>query len=187
MPPSAHSALVDPAEIVAFWAAAGEDLWFKKDAAFDAEIEQRFRSTCIAARGNGLDAWAETPDGALALVIVLDQFPRNIFRNAPEAFATDAKARDVAAAALDRGFDRQVAPALRRFFFLPFMHSETLADQERCIALYEAAGDADGTKWAAMHRDIIARFGRFPHRNPALGRDTTPEEAEFLAGDGFKG
>lgn len=173
--------------ILEFWREAGRERWFAKDDAFDAQLRERFEPTRQAAAAGKLDAWAETPEGALALVLLLDQLPRNLFRGSAEAFATDEKARHVASAALERGFDRQVDPVLRPFFFLPFMHSEDLAEQDLCVRLYEAAGDEDGAKWAKMHRDIIARFGRFPHRNPALGRDTTAEEAAFLAGDGFKG
>ncbi|GGH27256.1 hypothetical protein GCM10007036_35630 [Alsobacter metallidurans] len=178
---------VPATSILSFWREAGRDRWFAKDDAFDAELRERFEPTRQAAADGQLDAWSETPEGALALVLLLDQLPRNLFRRSPEAFATDEIARHVASAALERGFDRQVDPVLRPFFFLPFMHSEDLAEQDLCVRLYEAAGDEDGAKWAKMHRDIIARFGRFPHRNPVLGRDTTPEEAEFLAGDGFKG
>lgn len=178
---------VSASSLVDFWRQAGRDRWFTKDDAFDAELRRRFEPTQRAAARGELDAWAATHDGALALVLLLDQLPRNLHRGSADAFATDGKARAIAAEALDNGFDRQVDPALRPFFFLPFMHSEDLAEQDLCVSLYEAAGDEDGVKWAKMHRDIIARFGRFPHRNPALGRETTPEEAEFLAGDGFKG
>ena len=127
------------------------------------------------------------PEGALALLILLDQFPRNMFRGAARAFATDPLARAIAAGALLKGFDAQVPPEMRGFFYLPFMHSEDLADQERCVALYQAAGDADGLKWAQEHADIIRRFGRFPHRNAVLGRASTPEEQAFLDSGGFAG
>jgi len=118
---------------------------------------------------------------------VLDQFPRNMFRGDARTFAADPLARAVAERALARGFDRAVAPALRTFFYLPFEHSENLADQERCVALNRAAEDEDGLKWAELHADIIRRFGRFPHRNKALGRATTPEEQAFLDSGGFAG
>ena len=110
-----------------------------------------------------------------------------MFRGSARAFATDPLARAVTAGAIVRGFDSQVEPAMRQFFYVPFEHSEDLADQERGIALYKAAGDADGLKWAELHADIIRRFGRFPHRNPALGRVTTPEEQKFLDDGGFGG
>jgi uncharacterized protein (DUF924 family) len=176
-----------PQDVVTFWRDAGKDRWFAKDAAFDAEIAARFGLLREQAEAGALASWAASPDGALALVILLDQFPRNIFRGTGRAFATDAAAREVAAEAISAGFDRSVEPGLRGFFYLPFMHSENMADQDSCLALYEAAADESGLEWARVHRDIIAQFGRFPHRNEALGRDTTPEEAEFLSGDGFKG
>ncbi len=127
-------------------------------------------------------------DGALALCLLLDQFPRNMFRGTRRAYRTDPVAVDVADRAIERKHDRAVAPELRRFFYLPFSHSEDPADQERSVALAEALGDPETVKWARHHRDIVARFGRFPHRNAILGRSTTPEEAAFLAEEGaFKG
>jgi uncharacterized protein (DUF924 family) len=176
-----------PAEVVAFWRDAGAERWFKKDAAFDDEIRRRFLASYEAAFAGKLDTWEQSAEGALALLILLDQFPRNMFRGQARAFASDALARAVAAGAIVRGFDSQVAPAMRTFFYVPFEHSEDLADQERCIALYKAAGDADGLKWAELHADIIRRFGRFPHRNAALGRATTMAEQKFLDEGGFKG
>jgi uncharacterized protein (DUF924 family) len=172
--------------VLDFWRAAGPDKWFNKDNAFDAAIRARFLSTYEAAAAGRL-AWDETPEGALALVIVLDQFPRNMFRNDARAYAADALAREVTSRAIARGFDRQAAPAERSFFYLPFEHSEDLADQERGIALNRASGDMDALKWAELHADIIRRFGRFPHRNKVLGRVTTPEEQAFLDGGGFAG
>ena len=177
---------VAPQDVLAFWRAAGPDKWFKKDEAFDAEIRRRFLATYEAAAAGAL-GWDETPEGALALLIVLDQFPRNMFRGSARAFAADPLARKIAAQAIERGFDRQVAVPERGFFYLPFEHSETLADQERCVALNRASGDADALKWAELHADIIRRFGRFPHRNAVLGRVTTPEEQAFLDGGGFAG
>ena len=179
--------LASAAEIIRFWSEAGPDRWFKKDDAFDAEIRRRFLPTHEAAAAGKLADWEATAEGALALLILLDQFPRNMFRNSARAFATDPQARAITAAALLRGFDAQVPANLRAFFYLPFEHSEVMADQEHGIALYTAAGDADGLKWAKVHHDIIARFGRFPHRNAVLGRTTTPEEAAFLDDGGFAG
>jgi uncharacterized protein (DUF924 family) len=175
------------AGIVTFWREAGPKRWFEKDQAFDAEIRRRFLATHEAAAAGKLTAWEQDAQGALALLILLDQFPRNMFRGSARAFATDPLARAVAAGALVRGFDAQAPEGMHGFFFLPFEHSEDLADQERCIALNKAAGDADGLKWAGIHADIIRRFGRFPHRNAALGRVTTPEEQAFLDGGGFAG
>ena len=175
------------AEVVSFWRGAGPDHWFNKDAAFDEEIRARFLPTHEAAASGKLSDWEQTALGALALLILLDQFPRNMFRGEARAFATDPLALAVAAGGIVRGFDAQVPADLRGFFYLPFEHSENLADQERGIAFYRATGDADGVKWAEIHADIIRRFGRFPHRNAALGRATTPEEQAFLDGGGFAG
>jgi uncharacterized protein (DUF924 family) len=176
-----------PADVVTFWLRAGPKAWFRKSKAFDAEIRQRFETQHYAAARGELDGWAETPEGALALLLLLDQFPRNLFRGSPHAFATDPLARKVARAAVDRGFDAEVAPGLRQFFYLPFEHSEHLADQDHGLALCTASGDAELAKWARIHRDIIARFGRFPHRNESLGRITTEAEQAFLDKGGFAG
>ena len=177
----------DPADILTFWRAAGPDKWFEKNDAFDAEIRERFRDTYAAGAAGRLAAWEEDAEGALALVIVLDQFPRNMFRGDARTYAADPLARAVAQRAIARGFDQTYVPPERRFFYLPFTHSENLADQERCVALNRAAADEEGTKWAELHADIIRRFGRFPHRNGALGRATTAEEQAFLDGGGFAG
>ncbi len=177
---------VSPQAVLAFWRAAGPDKWYDKDDAFDAEIRARFLSAYESA-ADGRLAWDDTPEGALALVIVLDQFPRNMFRDSARAFAADPLARKIAARAIERGFDRRFAVPERGFFYLPFEHSEELADQERCVALNRASHDADAIKWAELHADIIRRFGRFPHRNKVLGRVTTPEEQAFLDGGGFAG
>jgi uncharacterized protein (DUF924 family) len=175
-----------PQDVLAFWRAAGPDKWFTKDTAFDDAIRTQFLAAYEAAAARAL-AWDDTAEGALALLIVLDQFPRNIFRGSARAFAADPLAREVATRAIARGFDHEVAVPERCFFYLPFEHSETLADQERCIALNRASGDADAVKWAELHADIIRRFGRFPHRNAVLGRTTTPEEQAFLNDGGFSG
>jgi uncharacterized protein (DUF924 family) len=184
---NADARLASTAEVVAFWREAGADKWFAKIPEFDAEIRRRFMPTHEAAAAGTLASWANTAEGALALLIVLDQFPRNMFRGDPRAFATDQLALAVTAHAIMRGFDAQVPPELRAFFYVPFEHSENLTDQEHGIALYKAAGDAEGLKWAELHADIIHRFGRFPHRNAALGRTTTPAEQAFLDGGGFAG
>lgn len=179
--------IATPAVVVSFWRAAGPKKWFAKDDAFDAEIGERFRATYEAAARGGLSDWEATPEGALALVIVLDQFPRNLFRQDARAFATDAAARAVADRALTQGFDQQLAPTDRPFLYLPFEHSELMADQERSLALCRALGDAETLRWAELHADIIRRFGRFPHRNAVLGRTTTPAEQAYLDNDGFAG
>jgi uncharacterized protein (DUF924 family) len=178
--------LATPQSVLAFWRAAGPDKWFEKDAGFDTEISRRFGGTYEAAIAGEL-AWDESPEGALALVVVLDQFPRNMFRDSARAFAADPLAREVAARAIARGFDQLVPIAERMFFYLPFEHSENLAHQERCVALNRASGDAEAIEWAEAHADIIRRFGRFPHRNAALGRASTTEEQAFLDSGGFAG
>jgi uncharacterized protein (DUF924 family) len=178
---------ISPAEIIQFWREAGPDKWFAANDAFDREIRARFLAAHEAAARGELAAWEEKPEDALALLILLDQFPRNIFRRSAHAFATDPLARRAAEQALARGFDRAVDKDLRLFFYLPFMHSEALADQDRSLRLLEALGDAEQKKYAVIHRDIIARFGRFPHRNRVLGRITTPEEKRFLDEGGFAG
>ena len=139
-----------------------------------------------AARGD-LAEWELTAEGALALVLLLDQFPRNMFRGTRRVYATDPAALLTADRALERGYDREVEPVLRRFFALPFMHAEDIGEQDRSVRLAETLGDADTLKWARHHRDIIARFGRFPHRNAVLGRESTPEEERFLEEDEFRG
>ena len=171
--------------MLAFWRAAGPDKWFERDDALDARIRLKFLAAYEAAAAGRLDAWQSTPDGTLALLILLDQFPRNLFRDDARAYTTDPKARAIAERAIARGIDRLFVLPERRFFYLPLMHSEDLADQERCIALCREAGDDEGVKHAEIHADVIRRFGRFPHRNPALGRDTTEEERAFLDADGF--
>lgn len=179
--------LATPEEILTFWREAGPERWFTKDEAFDQTCRDRFLPTYEAAARGDLNEWELTPDGALALVLLLDQFPRNMFRGTRDVYKTDPVAVMVADRAIERGYDRQVDPSLRRFFYLPFMHSESLQDQERSVALNEALGDKDSIYWARHHHDVIARFGRFPHRNHILGRETTPEEEAFLQEDDFRG
>ncbi len=180
-----------PADVIGFWTAAGPAKWFAKPRAFDAAIRLKFEPVHHAAARGEYAGWADGADGALALMILLDQFPRNLYRASAHAFATDPLARSIAALAVDAGLDKGVTGELRPFFYLPFEHSEALADQDRSVALFEAhdaeTGDVDSLKWAVIHRDIIRRFGRFPHRNAALGRVTTAEEQAFLDAGGFAG
>jgi uncharacterized protein (DUF924 family) len=183
---------VSPSDVLAFWTAAGPDKWFEKDEAFDAEVARRFFATWQAGADGKLAQWEATPAGALALTILLDQFPRNMFRGHARVYASDPAARAVGDRALARGFDRAVPQHLRRFFYLPFMHSENLADQERCIALARGLGnddtlEDDTLEYAERHAEIIRRFGRFPHRNAVLGRISTPQEQAFLDEGGFAG
>jgi len=160
------------------------DLWWRKDPTFDADVRARFLALHEAAAAGACDHWQATARGTLALTIVLDQFPRNMFRGSPRAFATDAEALAVAEAAIGRGFDRALPPVERKFFYLPFEHAENLAVQERAVALFAAlpASPTHDKDLAVVrrHREIIARFARFPHRNSALGRVSTAEETVFL-------
>ena len=140
-----------------------------------------------AAARRELDHWIEAPESALALIILLDQLPRNAFRGTAHMFATDPLALGFAKEAIRRGHDQSVAPELRAFILMPLMHAESLEDQEWLLTLLDEEREAETYRFAVIHRDIIARFGRFPHRNASLGRETTAEEAAFLSGDGFKG
>lgn len=172
-----------------FWFAPGmEKRWFAADAALDRELAERFGDDLMRAARGETDHWVDSADGALALVLLLDQVPRNIFRGKAQAFAFDSHALAIAEAAILRGHDRSLPVLRRRFLYLPFEHSESLPDQEYCVSLFENAGDdPEGLDFARKHRDVIRRFGRFPHRNAALERETTPEEEEFLKqpGSGF--
>jgi len=175
-----------PAEVVAFWREAGEDAWFTKEEAFDTRFRNRFWDAHFAAARRELDGFMDTPEGALALMILLDQFPRNAFRGTGHMYATDPLALAFARLADARGDAGRVEPSLRVFLCLPYSHSEVMADQERAVELTRPIG-GDAHAHAIGHRDVIARFGRFPHRNAILGRVTTAEEQAFLAGGGFAG
>lgn len=179
--------LPNAAEVVAFWRASGPSRWYKASPIFDRLVKMRLGAAHEAAARGELADWAATPVGSLALLILLDQAPRNIFRGTPRAFATDAIALQLAESALQRKFDRSARHPMRQFFYLPFMHSEALADQQRCVELMAAHGGAENLRYAEIHRDVIARFGRFPHRNAILGRTPRPEEETFLAEGGFRG
>ncbi len=171
--------------VVAFWKEAGPARWYKKDARFDAALRDRFEPAHLAAARREHDDWIETTEGALALMILLDQFPRNSYRGTAHQFATDPLARMFARDAVARGHPAAFAPDLRQFLLMPLMHSEDLADQDALLPL--VADMPETLKYAHIHRDIIARFGRFPHRNAALGRATTDEERAFLDDGGFGG
>jgi uncharacterized protein (DUF924 family) len=181
-------------EVLLFWfgpaAARGrrDPRWFDKDEAFDHECRARFLGLHEQAAARALSSWRSEPGGCLALILLLDQFPRNMFRGTPRAFATDALALEAACHAVERGYDRERLPVERMFVYLPFEHSERLADQDRACELtkpLEAFPEtADAYRYALAHRAIIERFGRFPHRNAILGRASTPQEIEFLKGPG---
>jgi len=179
------------ADVVGYWTLAGPKKWFAKSAVFDDALRLRFEPVHHAAARGEYATWRETPEGCLALLLLLDQFPRNLYRGSAHAFATDPLARAVARHCVETGFDQAVAAELRPFCYLPFEHSEAIEDQDRSVALFEAhdaaTGDVSSLDWAVRHRDIIRRFGRFPHRNAALGRETTPEEQAFLDEGGFAG
>ena len=174
------------AEVVLFWSTAGMERWFAKDTEFDTAFAHRFMNLHMDAAQGCLAAWANDATGALALLILLDQFPRNAFRGTAHAFATDGLALAFARRFIRGGFDREMPPDLRNFFYLPFTHSEHLPDQEVSLRERRALGPTR-ERCAAEHLAIIRRFGRFPHRNAALGRDTTKDEAAYLAGGGFAG
>ncbi len=191
---------MNPAEVLEFWfgAKGGAEhgllrkCWFEKNAAFDAEIRQRFLPLLEAATADRLDDWAAQPESLLALIVLLDQFPRNLFRDDARAFATDAKALALAQQAVAQGFDAQLMPVARAFIYLPFEHCEDMAMQDRAVALFselakQGEAFASYLDYAERHRDVIRRFGRFPHRNAILGRTSTPEEIEYLTrpGAGF--
>ena len=181
--------LATPDEVLEFWFAPElQPHWFASTAALDRGIAERFETTWQAAARGELDSWCATPRGALALIIVLDQFPLNIYRGQALSFSTEARARACAVTAIDRGWDTALHDSENRFLYLPFMHSETLANQERSVALFEITTLEGAAKWARHHREIIRRFGRFPHRNAILGRESTAEELDYLASpEAFKG
>ena len=177
--------LNDPASVVQFWRDAGPKMWFAKDVDFDRRFRDRFLELHEAAAHGDLD-WLATPEGALALLLLLDQYPRNAFRDTPRMYATDSLARLVADAAIRAGHDRNLPDDLALFFYLPYGHSEWLADQERGVALVARLGEPNHGR-AKHHLDIVRRFGRFPHRNAILGRVTTAEEQRYLDEGGYKG
>lgn len=199
MPEKEGAVIATWSEVLEFWFGPpgapdyGEprDLWFQKSAEFDAEIRDRFVGTWVAAAQHQLDDWLQEPESALALIIVLDQFPRNMFRASAKAFVADRQAQAVAERFVANGWDRMLKPAQRWFAYLPFEHAESLPMQERSLQLFATLADDPGSAsaidYARRHHEIIARFGRFPHRNAILGRDSTPEELEFLKqpGSGF--
>lgn len=172
-------------EVINFWRDAGPKRWFNKSESFDDMCEIGFEGTCDKAVNGELDRWMQSANGALALMILLDQMPRNIHRGTAQAYAGDEHARKLAHLAIGEGFDRQVDESLRQFFYMPFMHSESMGDQERATELFQDMPGNDADKWAVHHRHIIEQFGRFPHRNAILGRKSTPEELVWLDKGGF--
>ena len=172
-----HDAAMTAQDVLGFWFGANPKAWFEKNPAFDDEVRARFLPLYERAASGGLKAWLENAESCLALVILLDQFPRNMFRGSARAFAADALAREAARTLVERGWDRSMSPERRTFAYLPFEHSEALEDQELSVRLFEGNPNAE---WARKHWEIIRRFGRFPHRNAVLGRESTAAEIEFL-------
>ena len=177
----------EAAAVLEFWLNAGPKTWFSKNDEFDASIKQQFGALHKKAASNELSDWENEADSALALILILDQFSRNIFRNNADAFAQDALCLKIAKFALSQNFDTRVDPSVRQFFYMPLMHSESILDQRHCVGLFHAANMPDGLKFAILHRVIIERFGQFPHRNSVLDRPTSPVERSFLGGGGFSG
>jgi uncharacterized protein (DUF924 family) len=177
----------DAASVLEFWQNAGPKTWFSKSDAFDASIKQQFGALHKKAAANELSSWENQPASTLALILILDQFSRNLFRNDARAFAQDELCLRITKSALSREFDTKVDPPVKQFYYMPLMHSESILDQRHCVSLFHAASLPDNLKFAILHRDIIERFGRFPHRNSALGRPTSPTELSFLDGGGFSG
>ncbi len=175
-------------DILKFWLEeVGEKGWFASDPRVDDLTRERFGALWEQARNGDLDSWSCDPRSCLALLVLLDQFPRNMFRGDPRSFATDGKAISVATRAIRRGFDLRAAKSERQFFYLPFMHSESISNQERGMRLILLnIGDAEQVRHARAHRAVIRKFGRFPYRNAALGRRTTPPEAKFLDAGGYR-
>jgi uncharacterized protein (DUF924 family) len=178
---------VTPEEVLKFWFGPGDgghrEAWFTRDEEFDRTVTNRFLEGYEEASRGEYDGWREDARGSLALVVLLDQFPRNMFRGDPRSYATDAKALQTAKLAIERAFDRELPPLERAFLYMPFMHSEDLEDQRRSVELFRrlsGVDDMDPARYAVAHMEIVERFGRFPHRNAVLDRETTPEEAEFL-------
>ncbi len=174
-------------EISGFWKDVGPSGWYSKNDDLDAQIRQRFGEHCARALAGEYSGWSKQPGSCLSLLILLDQFPRNIFRGDARAFAGDPMARKVAREAIATGHPEMINASMRDFFYLPFMHSEFIADQHLCVKMMHAHSGDNTLKYARLHRDIIQRFGRFPHRNAVLGRHTTTAEQAFLDGGGFKG
>lgn len=174
--------IMTPADILEFWfSETSRKRWFRSTPEFDRELEARFLEAFEMASEGRLADWGQTADGALALVILLDQTPLNIFRGEPRCFATEGPALDVARRAIAAGLDHELTPERKAFLYMPYMHSESLADQQRSVELYSQPGLAHHLKWAHHHYDIVRRFGRFPHRNAILGRESTAEEQSYLS------
>ena len=178
-----HNDLIE--EVLVFWfEELSPEQWFKKDAVVDAAVRAKFSTLYEELAGNGGQTWTDSPRGCLAAVIVLDQFPRNLYRDDRRAYTTDAVALTIAKSAVHRGFDEALSMHERKFLFMPFQHCEDVTDQNVSVELFSSLGDPKALEYAIRHKDVVERFGRFPHRNAALGRMSTPEELEFLTQPG---
>ncbi len=170
--------------ILDFWFSPEvRSLWFNSTPEFDAKIKESYEKLFDNAINGELAHWEESAEGVLALIIVLDQLPLNMFRNLPQSFSGEALAVEVAKKAIEKGLDQKLNNEMKAFLYLPFMHSEQLSDQDLSVSLFEKAGLDNNLKWAGHHREIVRRFGRFPHRNPILGRESTREEIDYLESD----
>jgi len=184
---ASDASLPTPADVLDFWFSAGPKKWFAREDAFDDAIGDRFLTLHGKAANGGIDEWAMNPEGTLALIIVLDQFSRNLYRNSPKAFATDEKALGLSQNLISKRQDIEFPINARLWIYMPFQHSEDLEIQDRSIELFETIDDPENLRFAHIHRDIIQQFGRFPHRNQVLGRTSSAEELKFLADGGFSG
>jgi uncharacterized protein (DUF924 family) len=175
--------------IIDFWFSDScKACWFNSTPELDQLIKQNYESLWLLASQGKLKQWREDPISALALVIILDQFPLNMFRGTAQSFATESASRDVARYAIEKGFDKSLSNEQKKFLYMPFMHSEDMTDQDYSVVLFKSAGLNDNARWAEHHRDIVKRFGRFPHRNEILGRESSAEEIQWLASaEAFQG
>lgn len=173
-----------PDEILQFWFSEKvKPLWFNSTPEFDAELRTKYLAVYYAALNNKIDEWKESAEGCLTLVIILDQFPLNMFRGLPESFGGETKAIETAKYAIDKAFDEKLTDEQKAFMYMPLMHSENLEDQDLSVALFEKAGLTENLRFAKHHREIVRRFGRFPHRNRILDRESTEAELDYLASD----
>ncbi len=179
--------IVEPEEVLDFWIVSGPSKWWKKDEEFDRDIKNKFKITCDAAATNALGHWKQKPDDTLALILVLDQFSRNLYRDDPRAFSQDPSCLIIAKDAIKNGADKAMREDIRAFCYLPLMHSENLEDQKVCLLKMQELNEEEYVKAAQTHLDIIEEFGRFPHRNKVLNRPTTAKEHAFLNAGGFSG
>lgn len=177
---------VAPNDVIQFWLGAGEEKWYKKDEAFDAQIRDRFEAVWKEAHAGRLQGWGTNPPDALALIILTDQFPRNMYRDDARAFATDDQAKEMACYMINHGWDKKIAEPERQFVYMPFMHSERLTDQDHSVRLMkERMTTGNNLLHARAHREVIRKFSRFPYRNDALGRTSTEAEKTFMDNGGY--